>query len=114
MGWGRLMAQNLTIIPYDNTLSGKLVKPFKTDSTWRTVPPAVATDKLFKQQDLDISKIESEKRFQAMIDINRGYNMPIAVPEGSSKMPVVKPNGYSKMPAVNPDPKEKEVKKVNP
>jgi hypothetical protein len=115
IGGGRLMAQNATPAPYDNTLNGKLVQPFKADSTWRTVPPVVSTDKFFKQPNLDISKIESDKRFEAMVNINKGYNMPIIVTEGNSKMPVVKPKGYSKMPVVNPDPKNfKEIKKANP
>lgn len=115
IGGGRLMAQNATLAPYDNTLNGKLVQPFKADSTWRTVPPAVSTDKFFKQPNLDISKIESDKRFEAMVNINKGYNMPIVVTEGNSKMPVIKPMGISKMPVINPDTKkDKEQEKVNP
>jgi hypothetical protein len=101
---GQLMAQKATIAPFDNTLGGKLTQPFKTDSAWHTIPPTISTDKLFKQPDIDINKIELDKKFQTMIAINSdGYNMPVIKTDGYSKMPVIKLEGNSKMPIVGKD-----------
>ena len=113
---GQLMAQKATIAPFDNTLGGKLAQPFKADSAWHSVPPSISTDKFFKQPDIDINKIELDKKFQNMLTINSGgYNMPVIKTEGYSKMPVIKLEGNSKMPIVGKNPgKDKTDVKVIP
>ncbi|MBL4675213.1 MAG: hypothetical protein JKY70_03255 [Mucilaginibacter sp.] len=104
------MAQKATIAPFDNTLNGALVKPFKPDSTWRIAPPAVPAGKLFKQKDIDIKKIASNKQFENQLLFNDPpsvYQMPATKLPGNSKMPVIKLDGKSKMPIVGKEPQTK-------
>lgn len=95
------MAQNASIAPFDNTLNGALIKPFKADSSWRFAAAPAPTDKFFKQEDIDIKKIASTKQFENQLLFNSpptGYATPVKVLEGHSKMPVIKLQGNSKMP----------------
>lgn len=97
---GKLMAQKATIAPFDNTLNGKLVKPFKADSTWRTAP-VTSIDKLFLPQSIDLDKIKfdkDDKSQKQLIIADNNYKMPVALLDGYSKMPVIKLEGNSKMP----------------
>jgi hypothetical protein len=106
---GSLMAQNLKIAPLDNTLNGKLTQTFKPDSTWRTLLPSVSTDKLFKQEDIDINKLTMQNQLIiSQLNTNSGYNMPVVKLEGKSNMPIKKIGGYYTMPVVR-----EEVKKRN-
>ncbi|MES2269061.1 MAG: hypothetical protein V4520_20015 [Bacteroidota bacterium] len=100
---GQLMAQKATTpAPFDPTFGGKLLQPFKTDSIWRVNPPTIATDKIFKQEDIDLSKLKYENQKPLLIAAE-GYNMPILNLNYTSKMPVVVLEGNSKMPIVGKD-----------
>jgi hypothetical protein len=98
---GKLMAQKSIIAPFDNTLSGKLIQPFKADSTWRTAPPSISIDKLFLPQPIDLDKMKFDKNDRSqkqLIIADNEYKMPVARLNGYSKMPVIKLEGNSKMP----------------
>ncbi|MET3978647.1 hypothetical protein ABIB62_001216 [Mucilaginibacter sp. UYP25] len=100
---GRLIAQKATTpAPFDTTFGGKLFQPFKTDSTWRTNPPALSNDKFFNQEDIDLSKLRLENLKPFLIVIE-GYKMPILNLNNTSKMPVVVLEGYSNMPVAGKD-----------
>ena len=100
---GQLMAQKVTIAPFDNSLNNKLTPTFKTDSTWHTLPPTISKDKLFKQEDIDLSKIRLDSKQQPLIVSADGYKMPILNLNNTSKMPVVVLDGNSKMPIAGKD-----------
>ncbi|MFD0766026.1 hypothetical protein ACFQZI_14280 [Mucilaginibacter lutimaris] len=100
---GRLMAQAITSpAPFDTTFGGKLVQPFKADTTWRVTPPALPVDQYFKQQDIDLSKLKVENQRPLLIAVE-GYKMPILNLNNTSNMPIVVLDGYSKMPVAGKD-----------
>ena len=110
-GTGTLMAQNITIPPFNNTLNGNISQPLKIDSSWRKLSNTQFNGSLFKQVPLDLRNLIADKSQKSLFIANEVDNMPVAKLEGYSKMPVVVLEGNSKMPIVW---KDKRVPSVNP
>jgi len=108
---GTLMAQNITIAPFDNTLNGKLIPPIKIDTSWRKLSNTQFNGSLFKQEPLDIKKLIEDKNQKTLFIASEVDKMPVVKLDGYSKMPVVVLEGNSKMPIVG---KDKRVAPVNP
>nr|WP_067055871.1 hypothetical protein [Mucilaginibacter sp. L294] len=110
-GTGTLMAQNIIVAPFDNTLNGKLSQPLKIDSSWRKLSNTQFNGNLFKQEHVDLKTFTADKTQNTLFIAEETYKMPVAKLDGYSKMPVVVLDGNSKMPVVG---KGKQVTPVNP
>lgn len=114
-GTGKLMAQNTKpLVPFDNTLNGKLSQPFKIDSSWLKLSNIPSNLSLLKQEPIDLKNIIDNKVQQSRAIANSGDKMPVAKLDGYSKMPVVVLEGNSKMPVVGKALKQENRIQVNP
>ncbi|RYU90552.1 hypothetical protein EWM62_07815 [Mucilaginibacter terrigena] len=108
---GSLMAQSVTIAPFDKTFDQKLTQTFKLDSALRVPLPLLPTDKFFKQG--DINKLTQQNQMLAQLKTgNDGYNMPVYVLSGTSNMPIKKIEGNYTMPVLRDE--IKKLSKVTP